>query len=311
MYSTKKKFLLCLLAVVLCLSLCACGGNDDSGSGSGSGGNGFGADIGNSGGSQSFVCEGAVTPDASGALMQYFYGEWTRVYTSPVFSIDSITIREDGTCKMGDTEYEFAFCKNSTEDCIMFHVHKDGRTQYLMSAEKTTLNNVEYDVALNIGLRSCDNGGSPAVQDTFWNADQVQEVQITNDNLWDYFEVKDELMVNKNAFGEVTGISVKQSLVLKDDYKLSYWATQTAAMEFSWIERSMLCEIDMDQNTISFAGAATDGIVQSTIVECRNGRLDLSSFSKGCSYSATTGMVNGYRTDFEILRSIGSLYLLK
>lgn len=311
MYSTKKKFLLCLLAVVLCLSLCACGGNGDSGSGSGSGGNGFGADSGNSGGSQSFVCEGAVTPDASGALMQYFYGEWTRVYTSPVFSIDSITIREDGTCLVGDTEYEFAFCKNSTADCIMFHVHKDGRTQYLMSIAKTTLNNVGYDVALNIGLRSCDNGGCSAVQDTFWNAEQVQEIQITNDNLWDYFEVKDELVVDKNAFGEVTRISVKQSLALKEDYQLSYWATQTVAMEFSWISRSMLCEIDLDQNTILFTGAATDGVSQSQIIECRNGRLDLPLLTKGCGYSTTTGTVSDYRTDFELLRSIGNLYLLK
>ena len=152
----KKRILFCLLALMLCLSLCACG-NDGGGSSSDSNSSSDDNDGGSSGdNSQAFVCEGAVTPDASWDVMQYFSGEWVWACTLPC-KIDSITIREDGTCLLGDVECPFAFCKNSTEDCIVFHVREDENTIYSFEVKASSIKELEGEAGLDMDAPHCDN----------------------------------------------------------------------------------------------------------------------------------------------------------
>ena len=304
MRGMQKKILLCLLVLVLCLSLCACGGNDAGSGNAGGGENGGNED---SGTQAPIICEGSFTPDASWELMQYFYGDWQRIDASPFCDIETVSMNKDGTCMVNDQEYQLTFCKDSTEDRVVFHAHREGKTAYLFHVVKA-YNNANYDVVMGFGYYY-DHDEVQSMQDTYWNPAQVQEVQITPDNWQEYLEIKDELVVSKNAFGEITSVRAKQSIVLKDSLRMSYMAKQAIAIEFAWTPVTAAAQADPEQLTFSLGEILSSENRSNSIVELQGSGKDSAIWSKSSSIS--NGKVTGYMTDLEVIRAVGSLYLLK
>lgn len=302
----KKRFF-CLLALFLCVTLCACGGND-AGSGNAGGSN---TDGGNEdGGTQApVICEGSFTPDANWELMQYFYGDWQRVEASPIWNIETVSIRKDGTCMVNDQEYQLTFCKDSTEDRVVFHAHRDGKTEFLFHVTKA-YNNPNYDVVMGFGYYY-DHDAVQFMQDIYWNPAQVQEVQITPDNWQEYFEVKDTVVVNKNAFGEITSTKILQQLILKEAYRLSVIAEQDLVIELAQTPVTATAQVDLDNLTFSLGEVLREDNRRSSIKEFRGRQTDFSLWLGEAWYIMGNGEVQGYFTNPEVLRSMGSLYLLK
>jgi hypothetical protein len=147
----KKKLLLCLLALMLCVALCGCSFGDDKWNPDNNAGNSGGSD-GEGGASKPVtICDGSFTPDKSSDLFKYLCGTWQRVLKTPVWNIETIVIGEDGSCTVDGEAYEITFCKESTEDRYQLHVHRDGKTDYLLYVAKWTYENEAYDVVMGIG----------------------------------------------------------------------------------------------------------------------------------------------------------------
>ena len=52
-------------------------------------------------------------------------------------------------------------------------------------------------------------------------APKVTEIEITMDNLWDYFEIKEKRFEQKDAQGKLYGLSIYNNLSLKEEYELA------------------------------------------------------------------------------------------
>lgn len=189
-------------------------------------------------------------------------------------------------------------------------MHRDGKTDYLLYVAKWTYENEAYDVVMGIG-GYYDHDAVMALQDTYWNAAQVQQVQITPDNWQEYFEVKDTVKVNKNAFGEITRVDVKQRMVPKAPYRLSRWAEHDAAIEFAFSSANATAQADLEKLTLAVGEVLSTGDRGSRIVEVDGNRNLTSIMGNDAQYSIENGQVLNYWVDFEVLRSVGSLYLLK
>ena len=302
----KKKIFLCLMALMLCVALCACGGND-----AGSGNAGSGGDGGSGGESKPApICDGTFTPDKNSDLWKYLCGTWQRVLKSPIWNIETIVIGEDGSCMVNGEAYEITFCKESTEDCYQIHVHRDGKTDYLLYVEKWEDEGEAYDVVMGIGGYHSHDAVMP-LQDTYWNAAQVQEVQITPDNWQEYFELKDTVKVEKNAFGEISRVVVEQRLVPKGSYRLSQVAEHDAAIEFAFTSVNAVAQVDLDMLTFASGEVLSSGERGSRIKEIKGLQRGAVLFGNDAQYSPDRGQVFNYYTDLEVLRAIGSLYFLK
>ena len=306
----KKKLLLCLLALVLCVALFGCSFGNDKWNPDNNAGNSGGSDGEGSASKPVTICDGSFTPDKSSDLFKYLCGTWQRVLKTPVWNIETIVIGEDGSCTVDGEAYEITFCKESTEDCYQLHVHRDGKTDYLLYVAKWTYDDEAYDVVMGIGgYHSHD--AVMALQDTYWNAAQVRQVQITPDNWQEYFEVKDTMKVEKNAFGEITHVTVGQRMVLKAPYRLSRWAEHDAAIEFAFSSANATAQADLENLTLAVSEVLSTGDRGSRIVEVNGSRNLTSIMENSGRYSIENGQVFSYWVDFEVLRSVGSLYLLK
>lgn len=153
------------------------------------------------------------------ALIQEQFTGLEGTYKDPNNADRQIIIREDRTVEI-----------DGAVRPILFQPYWEDHTK--LSMEYPTDNN--YTSTLS--TRYTDNG----LLMVDWNCYRMSDlelVQITGDNLFDYFEWGDwELdYVNTNAFDEVSGVYLTRSLKLKDAYAASLFSQESSiALEVSY-----------------------------------------------------------------------------
>lgn len=78
----------------------------------------------------------------------------------------------------------------------------------------------------------------PPVLDTYADPGEPTEVPLTLDNWQDYFEIRDRVREDKNAFGEVDYVSQQYELVLKDEYFMKVAPGSDAIFQITYTQTS-------------------------------------------------------------------------
>ena len=120
-------------------------------------------------------------------------------------TFESITVNSDMTVTLGDETYPVAYTYSDYDDTIRYYI--DGYS--------------EYDTAYTVlSFEKDEDTGIDKAMYYYYRADQIEFVDITADNFYDYFEWSDykQDYATTNAFGETEYIYFARYLQLKDEY---------------------------------------------------------------------------------------------
>ena len=153
------------------------------------------------------------TPDpkkeAFMALMPKMYGEWLVLDRDEVEIAEKFTINEDGSFIYGDRNLTWEY-QSYIENSVMAMNIYEGDTKI------GTLDiylNIKNGFEARLRLDSLESGVE------YYNPSHYELVDLTVDNIMDYFELKEEMFWVEDAFGDVERCYYRIELVLKEQYK--------------------------------------------------------------------------------------------
>ncbi len=106
-------------------------------------------------------------------------------------------------------------------------------------------------------LEAEDYDGAVKAVNAMRPAPDVTEVEITMDNLWDYFEITEDRLEEKDAEGNLYQVQIQHNLSLKKEYELAegdeYPTDVAVGYEYDEFQYSFgyPCEIDFDDFSCS------------------------------------------------------------
>lgn len=139
------------------------------------------------------------------------------------FGFETAELTSDYTIIIDGTSYPVKFTYSESSDAENEGVFNF----YVMNSDNVYTSNISYSIA---------EDGTVEVYNLI-NQNQVEYVELTADNFWDYFEWSDYTVDSKNtnAFDEVTSISVAKFLKLKDEYTDKFLSEYSdLALEFTY-----------------------------------------------------------------------------
>ena len=239
-----KRLFALILVVIMCFSLFACGSdeilnNDDiETTASAIADNSEMEDVPPS--------DGGDNLDNVSEFLDYLCGEWETLSTDAEGK--SATITEDGNINIDGSSYELKL-KSGSEDGAVFEI-LDGET----SVGSLHLS-IEDNGDLKLYLKDFSE-----FDFALYKPDNYEIIKITKDNVYEYFELYDEWSENKNAFGELTSVSIATNLVLKEEYysRISHWlmgneaALEKGAIEWLFKRSGVDVVIDLENRTYKF-----------------------------------------------------------
>lgn len=177
-------------------------------------------------------------------------------------------------------------------------------------------NNNNYAVDSSTQENSFIDGHTPSEQRL------SSEIEITLDNWYQYFEVKESPLWAENAFGEAETLYARYCLFLKDEYRDKVdemkESTVAFALEYDWILADI--EVDYDAKEFSYTGTVyedSQGHDETTLAVYTGMLIDEESCGIICScgegYFTDDNDVkipNCYQfTNVEVTRVEGSIFL--
>lgn len=146
----------------------------------------------------------------------------------------------------------------------VYRAYEDGKYTKVKTLKKTKNGNPYYyvDKDLKTGkysykLRAWQKVGKKTVYSKYSNVNSIvvpMKVEITMDNWQNYFEIVDDINIDRDAFGDIEYIDYSQDLRLKPEYEVqgSFWgdsddeeyADTDIAYDISWIEDYRYVTVD-------------------------------------------------------------------
>ena len=143
-----------------------------------------------------------------------------------------------------------------------------------------------------------------------------EKVELTVEN-WDtYFDYKEELHWNNNAFGEFQSINIAYRYDLKEEYfsrlynngGMSWDNQDMVAIEFQYTYNWVTYSVDVQQKTYTIEDISSSN-VKTYITETSQGTGYFRMYFGNFDMQKQSGNAQGYLTDISILRVKGHLWL--
>ena len=146
-----------------------------------------------------------------------------------------------------------------------------------------------------------------------------EKVELTVENLDTYFEYKEEVHWNKNAFGELQGVNIDYRYDLKEEYlsrlynndgSQPWYNQDMVAIEYQYTYNWVTYSVDVQQKTYTIEDIYNSQ-VKTYITETCQAREYFRLYIGDVDFSQESGNASGYPTDVSILRVKGHLWLKK
>ena len=253
-------------------------------------------------------------------LMPLLYGEW-HVTSEQDDQPYTITVKEDGTCLIGEAAYTWKLDPNLVHSDTSLRVEVyDGETHcHALRIEKNENSN---RVQLALGTPE-ENGNFVHYNgDYYYNDAHYRIVPVTKENWREYFELVETGRFEYNAFGEYEDFSLLSTLRLKEEHqeKLSTSLTNVV-LELSWVPGKQGCTVDPATETYTLndwfeVQWQWEGQRETGIYTFEPHSKDHSITLMNCWYDPVGENEGGhshaywYKSDLQLERVQGSLYFL-
>ena len=171
-------------------------------------------------------------------------------------------------------------------------------------------------------LEKEDYDGAVKAVNAMRPAPEITEVEITMDNLWDYFEISENRQEQADAHGNVNDVNISYVLALKEDFKLAdgeeYPTDVAVGYEYTMKTKAywLPCTIDFDAWNCDGGSAWTRNdsheskMAHFTTYPCF--LYNVYAMYYKASYGASENDAAHISTvdDFEIVNASGTLYLV-
>ena len=195
-----KKIIPLALVLLLCLTLCACDNNEKE-------------------------IEAATAPAATLAILEevtavtdpeeldetalkQLCGEWKTLMREDVDRIESITIYEDGTLLIDDSTFAWKYMDDNSGMITLsvFNGEEKTGTVHMWAEDNGDIVLYYYP------------GDEWAENIVFYKPSHYEVISINKENVFDYFEFRDTWAESRNAFGELTSVTIVTYFVPKEPY---------------------------------------------------------------------------------------------
>ena len=166
-------------------------------------------------------------------------GEWMPdPYYVESNGLASLTLNEDSTAKYGDKTYswEFEYAYSDSASIIL----KDGETE----AYEIYLN-INSNGLINISFSKVTGEGTSSHLGNLYKTSDYTAIEITAENFFDYFELKEVSSISKDAFGEPTSIYVSRYYVFKEECGKVNGDLSNVAVEYSYRSQDVMISADL------------------------------------------------------------------
>lgn len=321
-----KKVLSAMLAVVMCVSLTACGGGKENSNHEGSDHEELLQMLENGEYESAHYYidnlkrqeeeankEENKESDGKESILSELYGEWLvqNAYDEDNV-IESVSFDGDNTCKIGNKDYKWR----------INYEHESSVSLYVTEGEKKIYNaymsTEDREQSLSLSKIIEEETGRAESIGAYRKAANYDKIEINVDNFLQYFELVEKVEFTKDSFGDVSGLSFSQYVMIKEEYldKVSDLSKVVVELDFTYGKKSIV--VDLANQTYTLG---TDYELNTYDREPIKGQFYL-SFEDGypvsyklsnssSHYNSSASMVTDYRTDMQVLRVEGALYLMK
>ena len=162
-------------------------------------------------------------------------------------------------------------------------------------------------------LEKEDYDGAVEAVNALRPAPKIIEVEITMDNLWDYFEITEQRNEEKDAQGNLISLHINYLLSLREEYTLAkgdeYPTDVVVGYEYdsSFSSYFKPCSVDFDNFTCNGSAWANETNHESKQVRFPQNKWVYDVYAtNNPNYDATIQTVS----NFEVLNASGTLYLV-
>lgn len=257
--------------------------------------------------------EPALTPEQI-AWQAKVVGTWTPSENAAKEGHTGFVIKDDGSCTVDGKACTWTI-GNANETGARIDV-RDGQK---MAYELHISVHEDYgykQASMNIYM---DEYSIQSTMGTYYRNEDYTEVEITNDNWQDYFEVKEVIKLQENSFGEVDEFWGYTYFRLKDTCGVINSNLSSVAMEYSSVSTCQDITVDLTNKTYVPVGQVKNtsnnhsDTTLSASVDCNSERYYGTSLASFCANDVdknTTDTV--WRPmDLQIHRVLGTLYIVK
>lgn len=309
-----KKYVWILLAAVMCLALTACGSESESeheellkmlDNGEYESAHYYIDNL------KRQAEEEAESDEEKESLLPNLYGEW--IVSSNYGNEDAfekISFDEDGTCTIGDSSFRWRL-NNEYENSFDVKISKDETIKYNVSI---SLSGKEPSLSLSEVL---DDDSRKSIAE-YKNLGLYEVIEITAENWDEYFEITEKGNFNKDAFGDFSSFYLSQYISLKEEY-VDRVSTNLSdvVMELDFTYGKKGCQVDGANETYTLTDSyeVSEYDYDSSAYKLTYGSIDEEEYYRATimsgSWNKENGYIDNYRTEPQVLRVQGSLYLLK
>ncbi len=239
------------------------------------------------------------------------YGEWTLSSNyGNEDAFEKVSFDKDGTCKIGN-------------DTLKWRMTNEYDTS--LDIDVTEGENKKYRVSVNMGgkeitlsMSRYENDINTSSVGEYRNLSLYDAIEITPENWDDYFEIVNDGFFGENAFGEVESFNYYQYLALKEEYvdKLSY-SLSKLVMELDFTYGQQGCQVDLANKKYTLTDSYVvddydhDSSVYTFNYANNNDETYYRTQLMSAYYNKEGGYLSGFKTKMQVLRTQGTIYLLK
>ena len=248
-------------------------------------------------------------------VSSHIYGEWIKVYYSEEGTeLVKIQFNDDSTCQMGDKSFTWKLY-NEYDNQAVFRVYEGKKVVYIVDLSR----NDKGDYTLGYSEVTQKDEDSFEYENNGWayfNPANYDYVEITVDNLMDYFEWTEEDGFDENSFGEAISYYTRKVLKMKQEYadKL-FEVSEDLAIELSYNTYKVSAEVDLGNRTCT-RGEELEKTSQEKNTNVYTGywRSETEGYNLSMDngyYSEYEGALTSIKGDEEVLRAMGQFYFRK
>lgn len=249
--------------------------------------------------------------DKKESKLPKLYGEWTLSSNyGNEDTFQTVTFDEDGTCKIGSESLKWRMT-NEYDNSFDVDVTEGETKKYRVS-----VNTGNKELALSLSQYEKDINAISIGE--YRNLSLYDAIEITPENWDEYFEIVDEGKFGENAFGEVESFNYYQYLALKEEYvdKLSY-SLSKLVMELDFTYGQQGCQVDLANKKYTLTDSYVvdeydyDSTVYTFNYSSNNDGIYYRTQLMSSYYNEAGGCLSSFKTKMQVLRTQGTIYLLK
>lgn len=234
---------------------------------------------------------GSSSDDSSDADIQAAIAKVVGTWGIPGEPENTFTVLADGKIQIGSDIYTPEY--DGGESYLWAEISDEGSIYFYFDEDRAEL----YGIS---GLSK---------RYLYYKAGSYDTVTLTKDNFFTYYEYREELEIEYNAFGEFTMGTLCYQYVLKDEYASKTIGNNTAGVrvKIDWYEREYT--IDLTEKTLTTVKPGTFASTQ-TVADRYSSGVRLLRLNGFGDYLHTATGTDEF-ADSELLEATGTLYLLK